>query len=167
MIDKELSELKNDIPDIDIKDFKSGVYKKYDIRQSRHKTFYFKPLITCVSLIIIVALIVVLIPTSKPSNEQIGGFYNKNKNISLEESLTTIMDKIDFVYFNKSSTIDEFKSIGIISDDEYERIKKLEENTTLNKGYELLENIDTNFKYACYIGKNKSKDIIILVDNNS
>ena len=114
MIDKELSELKNDIPNIDIKDFKSGVYKKYDIRQSRHKTFYFKPLITCVSLIIIVALIVVLIPTSKPSNEQIGGFYNNNKNISLEESLTTIMDKIDFVYSNKSSTIDEFKSIGII-----------------------------------------------------
>lgn len=167
MIDKELSELKNDIPNIDIKDFKSGVYKKYDIRQSRHKTFYFKPLITCVSLIIIVALIVVLIPTSKPSNEQIGGFYNKNKNISLEESLTTIMDKIDFVYSNKSSTIDEFKSIGIISDDEYERIKKLEENTTLNKGYELLENIDTDFKYACYMGKNKGKDIIILVDNNS
>ena len=27
MIDKELSELKNDIPNIDIKDFKSGVYK--------------------------------------------------------------------------------------------------------------------------------------------
>ncbi len=167
MIDKELSELKNDIPNIDIKDFKSGVHKKYDIRQSRHKTFYFKHLITCMSLIIIVALIVVLITTSKPSNEQIGGFYNKNKNISLEESLTTIMDKIDFVYSNKSSSVDEFKSIGIISDDEYERIKKLEENTTLNKGYELLENIGTDFKYTCYMGKNKGKDIIILVDNNS
>ena len=31
MIDKELSKLKNDIPNIDIKDFKSDVYKKYDI----------------------------------------------------------------------------------------------------------------------------------------
>ena len=46
MIDKELSELKNDIPNIDIKDFKSGVHKKYDIRQSRHKTFYFKHFIS-------------------------------------------------------------------------------------------------------------------------
>lgn len=40
MIDKELSELKNDIPNIDIKDFKSGVYKKHSSRQKRNKTFW-------------------------------------------------------------------------------------------------------------------------------
>ena len=167
MIDKELSELKNDIPNIDIKDFKCGVYKKYDTRQNRYKSIFLKPLIACVSLIIIVGLIVVFLPISKPNNEQIGGFYTKNKNISLEESLTTIMDKIYFVYSNKSSSIDEYKSIGIISDNEYKRINKLEENITLNKGYELLGDIDTSFKYACYMGKNEGKDIIILVDNNS
>ena len=35
MIDKELSELKNDIPDIDIKNFKNGVYKKYNERKKQ------------------------------------------------------------------------------------------------------------------------------------
>ena len=167
MIDKELSELKNDIPNIDIKDFKSDVYKKYEGRQKRNKTFFFKHLIACVSLIMIVALIVVFLPKSKPSNEQIGGFYTKNQNVSLEESLTTIMDKIDFVYSNKASSIEEIRNIGIINDSEYERISKLEKNTTLNKGYELLGNIDSTFSYVCYVGKNEGKDIIVLVDNNS
>lgn len=167
MIDKELSKLKNDIPNIDIKDFKSGVYKKHNSRKKRNKVVGFKSLIVCISLIIITALIIVLIPTSKPINERIGGFYIKNHNSSLEESLSMIIDDIDFVYYNKSSSIEEFRNIGIISDNEYERINKLEENTTLNKGYELLENIDNNFRYACYIGKSKGKDIIILIDNNS
>ena len=40
MIDKELSELKNDIPDIDIKDFKSGIYQKYSNNQTTRKIYF-------------------------------------------------------------------------------------------------------------------------------
>lgn len=54
MIDKELSELKNDIPNIDIKDFKSGVHKKYNNKKST-KTVYF-PKIAFVSLVVLLAV---------------------------------------------------------------------------------------------------------------
>lgn len=62
MIDKELSELKNDIPDIDIKDFKSGVYKKYDGRKRQRIVPIYRPVFVCVLMVLLVIVITVLIP---------------------------------------------------------------------------------------------------------
>ncbi len=61
MIDKDLSELKNDIPNINIKDFKSGVYQKYNNKKNTRK-FYF-PKVAFVSIVLIMFISIIGLST--------------------------------------------------------------------------------------------------------
>ena len=54
MIDKELSELKNDIPDIDIKNFKSGIYQKCNNKETTRKIYF--PKVAFVSIVVLLAI---------------------------------------------------------------------------------------------------------------
>lgn len=61
MIDKELSDLKNDIPNINIEDFKCGVYKKYDKKNKKSIVLKYRPAFKYGIVAILVILITVLI----------------------------------------------------------------------------------------------------------
>ena len=62
MIDKELSELKNDIPDIDIKNFKNGVYKKYNERKKQKIVLKYRLIFSCGIIVILLVSILSFIP---------------------------------------------------------------------------------------------------------
>lgn len=76
MIDKELSELKNNIPDIDIKDYKNDVYKKQDKKQKRTKVmFNYRLILICCLLGILTFCSFIIFgnisntPNDQPSND--------------------------------------------------------------------------------------------------
>ncbi len=165
MIDKKLSELKNDIPNFNINEYKNGIYEKYENKPK--KVFSLKPLYAGLTLCFGLVLLLVILATNKPISQEIGGFYEKDPNISLEQSLLKIIDEIKFVYSKENVEALELSNLGIISSNQYEEIKKLEQDNSLNKGYELIENISENYTYRCYLGEKNQKDVTILVDNNS
>lgn len=82
MIDKELSELKNDIPDIDIKDFKSGIYQKYSNKETTRKIYFPK-----VAFVLIVVLLAICFPIGIKL-AQLGG----GKDGPLPEKTTILID---------------------------------------------------------------------------
>lgn len=165
MIDKKLSELKNDIPNFNINEYKNGIYEKYENKPK--KVFSLKPLYAGLTLCFGLILLLVILATNKPISQEIGGFYEKDPNISLEQSLLKIIDEIKFVYSKENVEALELSNLGIISSNQYEEIKKLEQDNSLNRGYELIENISENYTYRCYLGEKNQKDVTILVDNNS
>ena len=96
MIDKKLSELKNDIPNFNINEYKNGIYEKYENKPK--KVFSLKPLYAGLTLCFGLVVLLVVLATNKPISQEIGGFYEKDSNITLEQSLLKIIDEIKFVY---------------------------------------------------------------------
>ena len=99
MIDKELSKLKNDIPNIDIKDFKSDVYKKYDRRNTKSIVVRYRTVF--IYGIVAILMILITIPILKGIGSGIGvekypnvinpqyeGFIKGGFELSIDEGLT-------------------------------------------------------------------------------
>ena len=76
MIDKELSELKNDIPDIDIKDFKSGVYKKCNERKKPKIVLKYRLIFSCGIIVILLVSILSFLPKRPISENIFDGYPN-------------------------------------------------------------------------------------------
>ncbi len=70
MIDKELLELKNNIPDIDIKCFKNGVYKKYESRNKNNVVLRYKSVFIYGIIIFFALLTIILIPKKMPDESK-------------------------------------------------------------------------------------------------
>lgn len=183
MIDEELSKLHDDIPNIDINEGKAGIFKKYESLNKSKKNVSSKRIFTLTLVLSIFILSVVIInnqvgtntnegPMYSYSNEdQIGSYYIKDSNISIESSLVQndIVDNICFSYSSQQVKLDELYELHLIDEEQKNRMEKLENNTNLNKGYEILSK-DTKeivFSYKYYLAKKNGQDVIILVDNNS
>lgn len=167
MIDKKLSNLKNDIPSIDITLLKKGIYDKYDEIKNRKPNFIFRPIYVGLIVPIVILLVFTFSMVFFNNNEQIGGYYKKSESVLLEDSLYNIFDEVSFINNESSYSIDELYELKIVNDDELNKVKKLESNTKLNKGYELLNELNNDFSYFVFMGKINNNDKICLVDKNS
>lgn len=102
MIDKELSKLKDDIPNINIGDFKDGVIERYNKKTSKKIVFKYKSIFIPTSLIIIVFLMILLIPKNLKPNIEGNINFIKYPNIInptyegfIKESFESNMGEID------------------------------------------------------------------------
>ena len=52
MIDKELSELKKDLPEYNIDNYKSGIYTKYNNKKNTRKIYFPKIALLCLTMVL-------------------------------------------------------------------------------------------------------------------